>query len=394
MLGDGDPLLRDMEQALIDLADARAHLATASLDVLSKTAELNRLQAQQTALHAAATEADKAGKQAEADAKTRQTWIDALTTGDLKDLVTDAGTALGAEATARTRVEGEFPSNTVAPEKDFLTRVRARRALAADSLKQASTVEGTLFTAEASAVAKARRSYDAAVDAVRQAFQAAPRLAADGAVLARLAALPAAHLTTPISYPILTVWQHDRLHDTTKKTNRENALAKLKDVDDAAAAVRIAQAAYDTALHAAMAADPDKTQAELDAGVVKPKKDDVVAKKGTLDTKRGAMTVDEIKLVKAWLAAVPDKLWDALDQLDTAASRLHALANPPAPAALIASMLAAEDTLATALAAERLAQRKLDASDLAEQRATGLLAAERDTAAANGATYSRGATLF
>ena len=381
MPGDGDPLLLAMEQALVHLADARASLASSDLDVQARTAELGRLQAQQAALQAALTEATKALAQASTDAATRQTWADALSTGALKNLAADAATALAAsEATARARVEGEFPANAT-PAKDFLTRVRARRSLPQDALTQATAVEAAAFAARASALARAQRSFDAAAQAVRQAFDAAPRLAADTAVLQRLAALPAPTPAPAASFPIATVWQHQRLHDAAKKTERENALVKLAEVDAAAAELRAAQAAYDTALHTAMAANPDKTPAELDAGAAKAKKDDLSAKQAALAAKRGALSADETHRVKAWFATVPDTLWNALDQLDTATTRLGALVGPPAPADLVANLLAAEAALVTALNAERLAQRKLDAAELARQRAAGLLAADHPDAA-------------
>ena len=393
MPGDGDPLLVAMEQALMDLADARANLASSDQAVQAQTAELNRLQGQQAALQADFADANKALTQAGKDADMRQKWVDALTTGALQTLAADAAAALAAsEATARSRVEAEFPKSATLA-KDFLTRARARRGLPLDSLTQAGAVETAAFNADSPAFAQARLAFDSAANSVRQAFEAAPSLAADTAVLLRLAALPAAHPAAPSSYPILTVWQHNRLVDAGKKADRESALAKITDVDKAAADVRSAQAAYDTALHAAMVAQPDATQAELDGGVVKPKKDDLIAKLATLGTQRGAMTADEIKLVKAWFAAVPSTLWDALDKLDTAAARLRALVGPPAPAALIAAMTAAEAALVTALDAARLAQRTRDATDLAEQRAAGLLAAERETAAARSVAFEHGATL-
>lgn len=394
MPGDADPLLVAMAQALMDLADARANLAGNDQAVQAKSAELNRLQGQQAALQAALSDANKALSRADKDAATRQTWVDALTSGDLMNLATDAAAALAAsEATARARVEGEFPSNAT-PAKDFLSRARARRGLAQGSLTQASTVASAAVSAASSALARAQRSFDAAALAVRQAFDAAPRLATDSAELQRLAALPAAHPAPPTRYPIVSVWQHQRLHDASQKTNRENALAKLSDVDQAAADLRTAQAAYDSALHTAMAANPDQTQAELDAGVVKPKKDDLSAQQATLSAKRGAISGAEISLVKAWFAAVPNPLWDALDQLDSAVSRLMALVGPPAPAALIAALTAAEAALVTALDADRVAQRQLDSTALAAQRASDLLASERATAAARASAFEHGATLF
>src|SRR5262249_47525815 len=162
-----------------------------------------------------------------------------------------------------------------------------------------------------SALAKAERDFAQAVAAGRTVTDAAPRLAADNATLARLAALPAPN--PPDTYPILTPWQHDRLHDATKKSAREDALGNLPAIDNAQVAVQTAQDAYDLALHTAMKAEPDKTQAELDSSTVSAEHTAVNDKRKDLQGKQNDMNAAERATVQVWFAAVPDKLWDELE---------------------------------------------------------------------------------
>lgn len=391
MPADGDPLLAAMELALVALAEAQAALASADLAAQAAGAELKRQQAQESDLDAALAAAKAMVTQETTARATRQVMIDKLTTGALSTLVADATAVLAAsEATARARVEGEFPSSAT-NAKNFLKRARARRGIVEDSLKTAGVVEAAAYAADTSALAQAQRAFDAAAEAVRVVAEAAPRFDADKATLERLAALPAATATT---FPIVTRWQHERLHDASKKTARENALAKLTDVDLALIAARTAQQAYDTALHVAMKAEPDKTQAQLDATTLATERGTLTTKLGDLATARGAMTADELAAVKAWFAAVPEKLWEELDKLDTALARLAALVGPPTPANLIATLTSAETALTTALTADRLARRQQAAADAARARAAGAQAAERETASTRAKAYAHSAALF
>lgn len=391
MPADGDPLLDAMETALIGVADARADLARHDRAVQQLSAEAVRLEAQQTALQAAKAAAEAAAKQAKVDADLRQTWVDALTTGALKNLKAQATTALAAETAARKHVEGEFPAGA-SDATDLLKRAKARRDLVLDSLAKAVDVEAAAHVA--TDLDKAQAAFDAAVDAVRRAFGAAPRLAADTATLARLAALPDAHPSSPESYPILTVWQHKHLHDTTLSASREAALGKLTNVDTAAAALRKAQFLYDKALHAAQVANPEKTVADLDAGPLKTLKQDVTDADTALGTARGKLSPDEQHTVKAWFATVPDTLWSALDQLEAAVTRLKDLSGAGAPAGLITAMVNAEDALVTALTTARKAASQQGAAARAAQRAADLLSADRETAVARSAAFEHGAALF
>lgn len=391
MPADGDPLLVAMEDALVALAAAEVTLANADRDLLTATAELARKEAQLTSVEAARTDAERQRVQEQKLRAARQAMIDRLSTGDLATIMADAIAALANEPTARARVEIEFPANATAA-KNFLERVRARRGIVRDALKNAEGVEAAAFTADMSGLAKAERDFVQAVAAVRTVTEAAPRLAADSATLARLAALPAPN--PPDTYPILTRWQHDRLHDADKKSDREDALAKLTAIDNAQAAVQTAQQTYDLALHAAMKAEPDKTQAELDGSTVSAEHDALDEKRDDLQDARDDMSDAERDTVQTWFEAVPDKLWDDLEKLDTARARLTTLSIAPTPGDLINTMQAAETALTTALTNARATARQQGGADAALQHASGQLNAERETVNTRAQAYAHSAVPF
>ena len=225
MPADGDPLLVRMEEALASLAEARVSQAKAEFAVHSLRADLAAGQQRTGALGGDLAEARRALRQATQESAAHTVISDALTTGGLATLATDAAAVLAADAAdARDRVEGEFPSSVTAAE-DFLKRVRARRAIVEASATAADEVESAAFNASHDDLAQAQRSYDAALQAVIARFQAAPALVADAATLRRLAALPVA--VPPTAFSILTPWQHERVHDATRKAARETALARL-----------------------------------------------------------------------------------------------------------------------------------------------------------------------
>jgi len=392
MPADGDPLLAQMEQALADLAAARVAQARAELAVQGWRADLTRQQQLAAALTEQLVAAQRAQATATQGAAARSAIADALTSGELAGLASDAAAALAADAAdARARVEGEFPSSGTAA-KDMLKRVRARRAIVEASASAAASVEEAAFTASHDPLAQAQRVFDDALQAVLALHQAAPALAADTATLHRLAALPAAVPST--SFPILTPWQQARLHDASKKSARETALAKLKDVDDAAQAVRPAQAAYDQALHAAMQAEPDATQAQLDATTISAERTALDGKLADLSTARAALDAAAQATLQAWFAAVPDTLWEALESLDNALARLSLLQGPPTAAALLGTLDAAEATLVGALAAARLAQRKASGGSAANARASAARLAESETRRQRARAFARSSESF
>jgi hypothetical protein len=389
MPADGDPLLVAMSNAIIALRDARvAQVAAEQSAQLAKSDEA-RLQAQDISQSAALTAAQAALASETAAAAARQIDIDALTTGTWSTLATDAAAALALSlAQAKSRVEGEFPASGSA-SKDFLKRVRARQALVGTSLSQRDTNLTAAQDASQGSVPKAQRRFDAAWQAVRAIVEAAPRLKDDAATLDRLAALPAPN--PPTSYAILTPAQHDELFNATLKSAREAALAKLKTADDAHGAWLTAKAAYDLALQAAIKAHPDLTLAQLNATVVD-------AEKLTLDTKTTDRNVARLDLqsdtaayatLQQWFGAVPDALWDALEQLDTSIARLEALNDPVTVMTLLADLATRESELVTALSAQRLADRTQAAADAVAAQALATTTAEQATQARLARAISR-----
>ena len=391
MPADGDPAIAALEAALEALNSARVTVAHDELGVQALRAELAREEATLATLVGQLGSAQATAKTEDAALQARQAVADRLTTGDLASLAGDATAALAASAaTAAARVESELPTNGT-PAKSLLGRVRARRALIEASADAAAAVTALAFVAANTALTKAQSDFDAAVAAVQALAVAGPRLAADSAVLATLAALPA--LAPPV-YPILTRWEHELLFDATLQAAREAALANLTAVDDAQGAVRSAQTAYDTALLAAMKAASDATQAELDAGAVNAERGALDAKLVLLVTARGGVSGADAAALAAWFAAVPDKLWDALDQLDGATARLTALVGPPTPANRVAAMTAAETALATALTAARSADGQAMGAQRALARAIGIAVAERETRAQRERAYVRAGAMF
>jgi hypothetical protein len=389
MPADGDPLLVAMSNAIIALREARvAQVAAEQRAQLAKGDEA-RLQAQDISQSAALTAAQATLASETAAAAARQIDIDALTTGTWASLATEAAAALAlSQAQAKSRVEGEFPSSGTA-SKDFLKRVRARQALVGSSLSQRSANLTAAQDASQGSVTIAQRRFDAAWQAVRTIVEAAPRLPNDAAALDRLAALPAPN--PPTSYAILTPAQHDVLFSASLKTAREAALVKLKTADDAHGAWLTAKAAYDLALQAAIKAHPDLTLTQLNATVVD-------AEKLAMDTKATDRDVARLDLqsdtaayatLQQWFGAVPDALWEALEQLDATVARLDALKDPVTVMTLLGDLATREGELVTALSAQRLAERTQAAADAVAAQAQATASAEQTTQARLARAISR-----
>lgn len=395
MPADGDPLLVAMEAALVALHGAQAALAAGELSLQAQRAELQRAEQTASSLAGELAGARLALERETAAGETRQDMVDLLTTGGLATLVADVTDILNThQATATSRVEDEFPSSAT-PDQDFLTRVRARRALVQSIAASSGKVEEAAFAANNPALAQAQRTFTAAAAAVQAAAESGASVAADSATLARLAALPAPN--PPTSYSILTRWQHDHLHDASKQATREATLAELAKVDDARQAVTAAQEAYAKALDAALKAEPDKTVAQLDATTLSTEKTALDGKLSDLSNARNAynaLAAGDRQALDEWFAAVPDALWAALDDLDGAVARLEKLKGPPTPGDLITAMNNAETALEAALRAARLAERQTAGGQLALQRAGGQWRAERDTAVGRAVAMARCSALF
>ena len=392
---DGDPLLRAMSQALTAWREAQHAQVSADLILQSAKAEVERLQAWQAVLQQELAEVAAAQLLESKAALQRAAAVASLKAGGAwADLAADATQALGDfEAGARSRVQGEFPSSA-APEKDFLTRVRARRALVLGSAVQAQDVATASVSASTAELAQAQRQFDQAWQAVRTLVESAPRLADDRDTLARLAALPAPHPTVPVSYPVLTPAQHDELFDAGLESAREDALALLTLADAAEDAWRAAQGDYDKALNAALKAHPDKSVADLNGSEIQAEFDalnDAVIERSD---KRADLTGDATAhaTLQGWYAAVPELLWDTLDQLDNAIARLTVFKAAPTPSQRLQDLADREADLVTVLAASRVAVRTQRIAEQAALRSLGQSRAEQATAARRAKAASRDTT--
>ena len=361
---DGDPLLLAMSAARVDLAQARRWQAQVDEQLPLARERLvacdARLADAQQVLAAART----AARQAQARQVERQAAIDALTTGPWSTVVAEATMALATfEAGARARVEAEVPTHADA-DKSLLACLRARKALVAARAAQAARVEAQASHDSLDAVGRAQRAFDDAWAAVRQVIDLAPRLAGDEATLRRLSELPAPDAT---HRPIVTLAQHAALFRPGLKAAREAMLAKLSAADAAEAACGLAWETWRNKLLAGVKAHPDLTEAQLIAGPLAADFTTFDTARQARDTARGTLTANaaDLAVLDAWLAAVSDSLWEALDQLDGAIDRLTRLKHPDIPAGLLATLSAREADLVTALAAAEAARRTQAAAEAA-----------------------------
>lgn len=395
MPADGDPLLTEMRQALID------QRAAAALQV-EADASLRQLRARRAALAMQVSRLEKSLDAAQARLKAeerahgeRQKWVSAAGSAPLKDLPAAASAALASFAAgARAKVEADFPANAGNPDKDFLTRVRVRRQLALSVPAQAAAVltdalstartweEGT--TREQAKLAALERDFARRASALKAFFDAPARVRLAGEQLKALANRPASPLSLAQRRELNT-------NDATLKGLREDMLPRLKTRDDAQADLLAAEQTYATTLLATLLANPGKSEAELlisDATLKAKRKDVDDAAQAVDDAENDAAYIADLPELEAWFAAVPDALWEQLETLDAAIADLDAI-KTATPATLISDLATAEDALATQLA--RVRDEQLFEQTLTEtlHSDTALVLIEDELAAARAQAAAR-----
>lgn len=359
MPADGDPLLINMRDALIALASANAEQV--DKDAILRQARVARVNAATlvSSLTASLANASAEAKTEKAAADQRLIWSNAAKAAPLKDLPTLATTALATyEAGAKTKVEGDFPNNTIDTDKDFLTRVRARRALAITALDKTGNVftdaQSNSKTWEESStrasakIAALRRDFDSKVSALKAFFDAPARVKQAQEQLKTLDNRPASPLTAAQKKVLIS-------SDTVLTGLREDTLKQLKTRDEAQATLFTAQEVYAKTLLTTLLANPGKTEAELvvSNATLKGKKKDITdALKAINDVNIDATFIANLPTLKAWFAAVPDVLWEQLETLDAASVDLNAV-KAIVPLTLISDIDAAEALLVAQLVAAR-----------------------------------------
>lgn len=379
---DGGPLLIAMRDAVAALLRAEAAQASAAALPKEARAMLARLSARATTLKAALAAA-AAAEAAEGAAEARRTaWKAAAVAPPISALPQAAAAVLAGDGVAAAaKIEADIPANA-APERSLLAQIRARRAHGGRAASDAAAREAQALanekawaeatTREAAKLPALQRGFDAALAALGAFVNAAPLMAQASATLAALADRPASPLTPAQRAALFAT-------DPAVTAAREVALSRLKARDDKVAALAGARRAYAEGLASARVALPDATEAELHAAqpALVTLHDAVGEREAELATARNALTAEDLALLEAWLAAMPEALWDQLEALDEARAALQAIAGTD-PAGLVADLVAREVALAAAMDGARREERiaALLAGEVAASQDAAAIAAE------------------
>lgn len=364
---DATPLLKAMRDALVAFHVAERRQVDAACRAQVTRERLKQLRALRDELRERSKRATAEAKAQDDAAKQRTAMKAAARAQPLAALPALAQAALAASrAAAKTKVEGDFPSSASA-DSDFLTRVRARRALGGTALDEAVARAGDALAQETT-FQEATGREAAKTDKLRRAFEATLAQLADfvaAPVPVVEAATALAALAGRVASP-LTLAQSSALTDAPLKSAREAALAKLTARDKAEHDLADARRTYDNAFASARAADPDKTEAQLVAagGPVATAHQAAAAAETALT--QAALGAADGEILETWFAAVPDALWDQLEALDAADAVLEAAAAAQ-PGALATAVEAAEALLAANLDAAAREERKAEL--IAQRRA-------------------------
>jgi hypothetical protein len=390
MPADGEPLLVDLRNAIVDQRSKAAALTAADLTQAKAAARLTQAQSLVSELTLRRRAAEAAKSTATAAKKRRDDAIAAVAAKPLKDINQAATDALANAkfASAKARIEGALPEPL---RKQAVAR--AAQALAAVSRAEAreaaaqAVVDGL---AEASGLAtdtlpRLRRS---------EAHAEASLLAwVDGAPRRLTVAVAAVHRLAGLNAPPLTPEQKASIDaDASARATAAQAEEKWD-----AAAAKVAGAFNELEIERLKlrAADPDADDADIAAAEANPATDAGKAKKKWDDAKAELATEDAnftaaMRTVMAnWRAVVPDSLWLEAEAFLSADAELKQLASASA-APLITALNAAEAALLAALIDDAKRRRRLDwsASRLAQEAA--MAASARSHAAALASLAFRG----
>jgi hypothetical protein len=401
---DGDVLIDELEQTLIQLRGQQVQLLTAQEGLATAQADVEQANSELRRATAELTQMEVALKEAEQQSQHRISLQEALLTPPLDTIISDATGALSAKPhnDAKARIESDIPS-------PLMGRARERRdEVEGERVKQLADVLKTIATFLLDE-RDTNGGLAGKVDKRRAAFQQAEDTFFDYALTAKERYDSAINLLTKVADPDnapLTQAQIDRIQDTDLQAQRQAALDEEKDRDDLLKEVYSKRADLEKAEFAAIAEneDPDTdadvlaARAALTAaetafntaesswtGAAKARDDaqadlllkqaahvaaiqaaqergddpatdaDVIAAQAALDAAQTALdnTVTAYRaspkgILDAWEAAVPDTTWRHLADFDTAVQRLNGLKDST-PVALVSAMGTAETELVEAL---------------------------------------------
>ncbi len=352
---DSAPVLAQMRAALIAVRQAAAsHVRNAAAQ--RRLAEQRQAQAiGVTAAEQALAAAQQEKQAAEAASAVRQPWL----AGALGGLKTNAQAALtDLEAAARAKVEADLPSHAN-DARSLLKQARLRAALAAAAqtgqaelaagVQDASADWQEASSRKADKLARLAAGFALAVAALGRFAQSQPSIDQARASLQALASLAGSALSAA---------QQAELFDPAQLASREAALEKLAACDDKRRLRDAAENAYQAGLFSARFAAPDSSEADLQAvPPLKPLFDARNTAQGQLDSAETALAA-VAGVLESWFAAVPEPVWERLEQLDAALATLKAIKDSNITD-LKAAVSNGEKALAEALDAASLERRQL-----------------------------------
>jgi hypothetical protein len=332
---DGDTLFLKLEQLTITLRSQERELVEAQESAAIAQKQLGRAQSRLARATGASVQADAELSAAGADATTRAGWKQQLAQGPLATLPADASAALAGPTyqAAKARLEGgKVNGQTVDPDIPTALVLRARERETAEvtrlvNLRGAATVAQDSLNgklASDNGLAGQVASKSAALSRAEDAFGGYVLTAGDRlqAALGRLAAIPQA--------PPLTADQKKAINDPAAQGGPGTALLAAEKARDAdLVALEKAEADLEAAVVKAVMARPN-ADPSTDPGVQQATAARDAAK-GVLASAETAFTPGMRDTLHSWEAAVPDYIWQLLDDFDASTRTLTALA--PAPAA-------------------------------------------------------------
>jgi hypothetical protein len=343
---DGEPLLEQLELAIIAQRSAAAALLAAQSALAAAKAALAQGQASVQEADARIAQAKADWDRAKADAARRQAAKDALAAAPLDTLASDAGALLGDPVfdAAEARIEGDFPEALRNRARD---RAKLARERLARNRKLAADLNGLLALHLNAKGAPADK-----LPGIAQAAAAAEAALRDWVSRAKERfdrARAALERVGDPDNPTLTQEQEDRINDATLETAREGAAEKEEARDQARAAHEAAAVEFEAerveVLGEGGAEALAQALADANSDVAKAKKamDDAAAE---LQIKQTAYTTAMRDALDGWEAAVPESAWRDLAEFDAASVALTEL--QAGPAAFLAALASAEAALLAA----------------------------------------------
>ena len=356
MPADGEPLLDDLRDAIIDQRDKETALSAADLARGMATAELDLAQTAMQSRKQALDAAEGALSKAKADKQKRDAAMAALAQAPLSDVPQEATDALvGSDfSAAKQRIQNALP-------EALRTRAKQRCGQAAGALLRANSIRDQAQNSyyeiaesgrvnEATIERLSHKVFDAEKNLLNFVSRATQDLAAAQAILEHLADTETDQLTEE---------ERAHIHDAALATEREEAATAETVRDASGVAVAEKLALLEVERIKVLADDPSADLAAMEADnstEVGEAKEAWNQANADLATEEGNFSAAQRQTLSEWQAAVPEFLWDDAASFYRAETELNRLKGDPAT--LSSALQTAEQALLAALITqETLRQR-------------------------------------